>query len=270
MKTPYFVRMEPGSVNFLSPQSPYFVKILTEGRASFSKGSRQYMISQAFEVMAHPVTRGFWYSIMKTTPWSRYASVNDRILIGNDEDLPADCLSPSDCYSFADAASKYLGRPVRLPTELEYEYYASGGSQCDLHWTNATFASSRELRQPHVIQEADQYEVFGNAPDIEVPLKRMVEVGTRKPNGFGIFDAIGLVSEFVSDKSDRSNKFPSKPKLIRLPDSATDYHNTRGEYFIAKGGEYSYALDSIVRYNRCLYGEDEWTPGSGLRLVAEL
>jgi formylglycine-generating enzyme required for sulfatase activity len=267
MNVPTFQTIQPGDVNYLSPLSPCLVKLYTEGRATFASGKRMYTISRPFAVMESPVTRRLWKSIMETEPWSDSDESQIRKVIGRWDDIPADCISPNEALLFAERLSKGTGLSLRLPTETEYELYASGGNYDDLYWTNECYETLSQFRSAPVYAEASKYVVFGHGPDVEIPNQRITEVKTRLPNRYGLYDTLGLVTEYVSDKVNRSKKYPSKPECLGLPSRYTNYHNDMGQYYIAKGGSYDLALEYCVRYNRCLYAGDETNDGCGLRLV---
>lgn len=87
-------------------------------------------------------------------------------------DHPAVGLTWHTALSYCDWLSKATGRYFRLPTELEWEYAQSGGGD-----------------QPASLDRAAWHE--GNSGGVTHP------VGTKEPNGFGLYDMLGNASEYI-------------------------------------------------------------------------
>lgn len=88
-----------------------------------------------------------------------------------------------DAMAFCAWLSALRGRPVRLPTEAEWEYAARAGSSDQLPWGEALDPSRANfLLDPH------HKEAAGTTP-----------VDRYEPNAFGLRDVIGNVWEWVHD-----------------------------------------------------------------------
>jgi sulfatase modifying factor 1 len=88
-----------------------------------------------------------------------------------------------DAVAYCGWLSSLIGRPVRLPTEAEWEYAARAGSKDPLPWGEALDASRANfLLDPRQRAEA------GTSP-----------VTRFEPNAFGLYDVIGNVWEWVAD-----------------------------------------------------------------------
>lgn len=88
-----------------------------------------------------------------------------------------------DAVAYCGWLASLIGRPVRLPTEAEWEYAARAGSTTPLPWGEALDPSRANfLLDPHQRGEA------GTTP-----------VTRFEPNAFGLHDMIGNVWEWVSD-----------------------------------------------------------------------
>ena len=110
---------------------------------------------------------------------------------------PVVCVSHHDAVAFCAWLSTKTGRAVRLPTEAQWEYACRGGTSwvypwgdspdAGRGWCNAADQTGKEkIPFDYIFNWADGY-VF-TAP-----------VGNYRPNGFGLYDVIGNVSEWCSD-----------------------------------------------------------------------
>ena len=156
------------------------------------------VILDAFEMNAYETTNALWLYVMGTDAkgtWSDYVSIY----------LPKVNVSWYDCIEFCNKLSEIYGlEPVyeikgddvnwiweangfRLPSEAEWEAAARARS-------NFTYAGSNN------VDEVAWYS--GNSDN------RRHVVGGKKPNGYGLYDMSGNVSEWVYDSysSDPSDK----------------------------------------------------------------
>jgi sulfatase modifying factor 1 len=98
-------------------------------------------------------------------------------------DHPVTLVRWEDAVAYSGWLSALLGRPVRLPTEAEWEYAARGGAGTPLPWGEALDAS----RANFLLDPAKR------AGAGTTPVTRF------EPNAFGLHDMIGNVWEWVSD-----------------------------------------------------------------------
>ena len=97
--------------------------------------------------------------------------------------MPIQNVSWMDAESYVHWLSKETGKPYRLPTEAEWEY-AARGAQATKYWWG------EELLAGHV-----GCAECGGTWDRQRP----ADVGSFKPNPFGLYDMNGGVSEWVED-----------------------------------------------------------------------
>ena len=94
------------------------------------------------------------------------------------------------------------GRTYRLPTEAEWQYACRAGSASPFHYGNALGSKDANIN--------------GNFPYGGAPrgpfLGRTTEVGSYKPNAFGLYDMHGNVAEMVADWYSRSY-YSSSPAI---------------------------------------------------------
>jgi formylglycine-generating enzyme required for sulfatase activity len=87
---------------------------------------------------------------------------------------PVEHVSFSDAVTFCALLGQKLGKSIRLPTEVEWEYACKG---------------SRDEVAPHDIESYSWGDCDGPHP-----------VGMKKPNGFGLHDMLGNVAEWCIEE----------------------------------------------------------------------
>lgn len=110
---------------------------------------------------------------------------------------PVVCVSWKDAQAYASWLSRGTGHTYRLPSEAEWEYAARAGTTTSRYWgmseddgceyaNGADLSSAADLPGWTVAQCHDGY-------------LHSAEVGTFKPNGFGLHDMLGNVAEWIED-----------------------------------------------------------------------
>jgi len=89
--------------------------------------------------------------------------------------FPVVCVSARDAMAFAGWLSEQIGQPLRLPTELEWEYAARAGTATRFWWGD-------EYQERYA-------ECFGCGPR---PPQHPTYVGALAPNPFGLLDISGM------------------------------------------------------------------------------
>lgn len=126
-----------------------------------------------FSISETPVTCGQWIEVMGELPSGNPAGLGD--------DVPVVCVSFADAQAFC----RELGAGQRLPNETEWEYACRAGSE-----TVFPDGSSVSVEDANYL-----YDELG----VQVGKGWMVPVGSYGRNGFGLFDMIGNVCEWVAD-----------------------------------------------------------------------
>ncbi len=136
------------------------------------------------------LTRGFWIAETPITN-AQYGAVMGRRCIAGEENLPVTNVSWKDCMSFCNGLSALLGASYKmdLPTEAQWEYAARAGTNGDFG-TNYRATQKREDDEAVVGQFAWTQSNSGNHAH---------PVGQKRPNGWGIYDMLGNVYEYVKD-----------------------------------------------------------------------
>jgi formylglycine-generating enzyme required for sulfatase activity len=153
-----------------------------------------------FYLGTYEVTQGQWKAVM--------GSNTSEASTCREYNCPVDNISWSDVQEFIRRLnSRSGGNRYRLPTEAEWEYAARSGGKSE------TYSGGKEVGKVSWYAE--------NSGKINHP------VGTKAPNGLGIYDMSGNVWEMTSDWY-ASNYYAGSPRNNPSgPDSGAD-HVVRG------------------------------------------
>lgn len=223
--------------------SPEMIRISPD---SFLMGS-----NSASEAPIHKVTftKPFAIARYETTfeEYDHFAQATKRILppdrgTGRGR-RPVINISQDDAEDYAKWLSQQTGKRYRLPTEAEWEYAARSGGKNEI-WAGTSNES-----------DLAAYAVFSSG-GIE-------EVGSRKPNGLGLYDMSGNVFERVQDCW-----------IGNYRDAPTDgsaWGRCRHGSAVLRGGSWFHAADSLRTTYRWTYEVYPYTaPFIGFRLAQDL
>ncbi len=144
---------------------------------SFNMGSPGFQhrvtISAPFAVAKFELTFAEWNACASIGACPQAANSG----MGND-DQPVINVSWTDAEKYVAWLSLMTGKSYRLLSEAEYEYAARGGTQTAYPW-------------------GDQ--IGTNNAKFDYPETQTMSVGTFAPNGFGLYDMVGNVWEWVAD-----------------------------------------------------------------------
>lgn len=130
------------------------------------------------------------------------------------DQCPVENVSWGEIHDFLKKLSTKMGKTYRLPTEAEWEYAARGGKQSQGY---NTYSGSNTLEEVAWYSENSDLKTH--------------PVGQKKPNELGLYDMIGNVAEWCSDRYSSDYYQRSPPENPRGPLS--------GDYRVLRGGSWS-------------------------------
>lgn len=156
----------------------------------------------AFHIGRYEVTQHEWQTIMGNNP-SRFQK---------GDDYPVENVSWEGAKEFIRRLNVLLGGGYRLPSEAEWEFACRGGGM------DEKYCGGESL--------GDLSRYLGNSSSSPQ------RVGTRFPNGLGIYDMSGNVWEWVEDWYDK-DYYRSSPRLNPTGPPS-------GFYKVSRGGSWDY------------------------------
>ncbi|MBN2000269.1 formylglycine-generating enzyme family protein [candidate division KSB1 bacterium] len=136
-------------------------------------------ISQPFFLARFETTQAQWQAVMGKPNHSKYKGENN----------PVNKVSWIECQWFMNRLNKMTGRDFRLPSEAEWEYACrAGGELCDCLNQAVLSDSCYKILQERIWWAGDNSD------------NKLKAVGLKQPNGWGLYDMHGNVSEWCLDR----------------------------------------------------------------------
>lgn len=201
------------------------------------------IVLSPYYIAKFEVTRKLYSSVMHTDPsYFKQSPSNPYGGYKTTENCPVETVSWYDVQRFIDTLNKLTGQHFRLPTEAEWEY-AGWGEHPELKYSGSDNANQ-------VAWTWTASEGFTH------------DVGSKRPNGYGLYDISGNVSEWCSDW------FASD---YYVPD--TLYNNptgpAAGRLKVVKGGSWGNDDRFLEIKTRVGYNPNKKSNGIGFRLVMD-
>lgn len=185
------------------------------------------------------------------------------------DDEPVVCVSFADAKAYAAWLSKLTGQTYRLPSEVEWEYAARGGT------STARFFSEGDSDERSLVSLACDYaNVYdaGAARDLNFPIPYArcsdghtytAPVASYRPNAFDLYDLIGNVREWTEDCYTASNE--------GRPEDARPWVWAGGcEQRVVRGGSYASRPSHARAAAREAEAEGSRQADLGFRVVREM
>ena len=197
-----FVEIPAGKFQMGSPDSEI-------GSRIDERPVHEVEISHPFLLGAYEVTQAEYQRVIGSNPsYFSQTGVGAKKVAGVSTDrFPIEQVSWDEATEYCKKLSAMpeevkAGRTYRLPSEAEWQYACRAGSAAPFHYGNALGSKDANIN--------------GNFPYGGAPrgpfLGRTAEVGSYKPNAFGLYDMHGNVAEMVADWYGRSY-YSSSPSI---------------------------------------------------------
>jgi len=175
----------------------------------------------------------------------------------DDDRQPVVNVTWEDAVAFAKWLSQRSGRAYRLPTEAEWEYAARGGTTTTYYWgdnpddackyANVADMTAKKRWKKWITFNCDDRFVVSSP------------VGSFQPNGYGLYDMLGNVWQWVEDVY-------SKRAYAKLPKYNPVFEGF-GEYRVIRGGGWSNGPLGVRVSHRVPLTPDFGHHALGFRLV---
>ncbi len=180
----------------------------------------------AFFIDKYEVTQGAYGAVMRENPSdTRRGAREDDIDTPIGKDYPVTRVSWFDAVRYCNARSAAEGlqpcydvstwecdfskNGYRLPTEAEWEYACRAGTSTTYFFGNDV---NDLIHYANYWPDRDKYfEVMSEAGKWDKPLPKLLPVGQKKPNPWGLYDMLGNVEEWCNDWYD-PNYYASSPE----------------------------------------------------------
>ena len=165
------------------------------------------------------------------------------------DDQPVANVSWDDAVAYAKWLSAVSGKKYRLPTDAEWEYAASGGTNTSRYWgdnphdacryANVFDITTKQLVVPYNQALTQRLGMVRRHHECDDGVPASAVVGQFKPNGYGLYDMLGNVSEWTC--SQQNVEQPSDPH-------SCDPTQKRNQ-FIIRGGNWLDDYDKIAMHS---------------------
>lgn len=150
----------------------------------------------------------------------------------------------NDAKAYAAWLSRRTAKTYRLPTESEWEYAARAATTSPYWWGRTI--------------EKDRANCFGCTTE---PRKSAIEVGSFKPNSFGLYDMAGNAAEWVEDCWSEGYR--------GAPNDGSAFVKSGCSERVLRGGAFNNDPKYVRSAARFKYDYDVRYPSNGFRIVRE-
>jgi formylglycine-generating enzyme required for sulfatase activity len=220
------------------------LRVIPAGK--FMMGSPEGEQSRCADETQHEVTIGrpFYMGVYDVTQEQYQAVMGKERSMCKGPTYPADSVSWDEAVDFCKKLSAKTGKPVRLPTEAEWEYSCRAGTMMPFNTGKTLSVDQARCCDP--TSPNGDYEYFETTP-----------VGSFQPNAWGLYDMHGNVWQWCSDWF---GDYPTGP--VTDPVGPVD-----GNYRVVRGGRMCSEPEKCRSARRDVASDD--TQGVGFRVVVE-
>lgn len=207
-------------INACGPAGDFGIEMVFVKGGTFQMGSNEGDVTREtpvhtvsvsdFHIGKHEITQKQWREVMGTSP-SGFKDCDE---------CPVEKVSWHDAKNFLSKLNQKTGKRYRLPYEAEWEYAARSGGK-DEKWAGTN-------------SDVGRYAWYQDNSG-----SKTHPVGTKMPNGLGIYDMSGNVWEWCEDWYD-ANYYAESPTINPQGPST-------GQYRVLRGGSWFTAAPA----NRC-------------------
>ena len=194
---------------------------------------------KTFAVSAKEVTfaqfEQFTAATRRAAPDNQYLDKNEHPVFG---------VSWDDALAYTQWLSRETGKKYRLPTEAEWEYMATTGTDTPYWW-----GYQLEKNRAHCF----------NCTTSLNP-RQPTKVGSFEPNPFGVYDTVGNVAEWVRDCY--------HPTYKDAPSDGSNWDGGDCSVRVVRGGSYSSPTPGAQKRDKLL--STQGYPDVGIRIVRDL
>ena len=198
------------------------------------------------DVNKRDVNRELWFTINEKEHCYISGDIGDYRVKSGYEDHPVACVSWHGATEFVEWVSEKTGFNYRLPTEAEWEYAARAGTQTVAFWGDDL---DHACGYANFADKASGYQAGEAAPCAEaVRPDWTAEVGSYRPNLWGLYDMAGNAQEMVQDCW--------SPGYDITPRDGSPMRQSGCQLFSARGGDYEMLHVSMRASERLTFGYD--------------
>lgn len=195
-------------------------------------------ISKGFYLGIHPVTQAQWRWVMGSDNRPSHFAGDDR---------PVEQVSWDDCKVFCGRMQELTGKPIRLPTEAEWEYACRAGTQ-------TPFSMGETISTDQANYNGNF--VYGDGKR-GIYRAKTVPVGSFPPNPWGLYDMHGNVWQWCQDMFDEYPKNDVTDPLVntgenRVIRGGSWIDNPRECRAAYRGGSKPTLRHSLVGFRLCI------------------
>lgn len=219
----------------------------------FEGTSDGLLVGKIVEKPIHDVcVDDFWMGAYEVTQaeYRKVTGLNPSDFKQCGDDCPVDSVSWDEAQEFIKKLNKLSGRKYRLPTEAEWEYACRSGGKKEKYCGGEN------------LEKISWYST--NSFDATHP------AGQKAPNGLGLYDMTGNVSEWVQDRLDQDyyKKGPKSGlwKNPQGPDKCS-INDWQGDCRVLRGGSWSDSPEYLRSSSRISNSPDTKYVSNGFRLV---